>query len=72
MTDATKLEATNDHFEEHEIATEAYRLWQADGSPLWGRPEDHWMRALALLKDRRAKGSEDAPVAEPAATTESL
>ncbi|MBZ9936980.1 DUF2934 domain-containing protein [Mesorhizobium sp. BR1-1-16] len=39
-------------FSDSEIAAEAYRLWQADGSPVWGHPQDHWFRAIESLRAR--------------------
>ncbi|MCX5480755.1 DUF2934 domain-containing protein [Kaistia geumhonensis] len=46
-------------FEDHEIAAEAYGLWQADGSPLWGHPVDHWLRAIDNLRRRAATGASE-------------
>ncbi len=49
-------------FDDRDIAAEAYGLWQADGSPLWGHPLDHWLRAIDNLR-RRATAA--APVSPP-------
>jgi len=41
-------------FDDQAIAAEAYGLWQAEGSPLWGHPVDHWLRAIDNLRRRAA------------------
>ena len=46
-------------FDDREIAAEAYGLWQAEGSPLWGHPVDHWLRAIDNLRRRAAAGEGD-------------
>ena len=43
-------------FTDQEIADEAYRIWQADGSPIWSHATDHWLRAIENL---RRRGEED-------------
>lgn len=58
-------------FDDRDIAAEAYGLWQADGSPLWGHPLDHWLRAIDNLRRRATapKGEDDdASGDEPAAS----
>ena len=49
-------------FDDQQIAEEAYRMWRADGSPLWSHPNDHWFRAIDRL---RARAAEAAPNAAP-------
>jgi hypothetical protein len=49
-------------FDDRDIAAEAYGLWQADGSPLWGHPVDHWLRAVDNLRARAAAAP---PVSPP-------
>lgn len=41
-------------FSEDEIAREAYRLWEAEGRPLWSHAYDHWFRAVESLRRQRS------------------
>lgn len=41
-------------FAQEEIAEEAYRLWEADGRPVFGREDEHWFRAIESLRGRHA------------------
>ena len=43
-------------FSQDDIAAEAYRLWEADGRPDFGRAEEHWFRAIESLRGRHAAG----------------
>jgi hypothetical protein len=63
-------EFDNREFDEREIAAEAYGLWQADGSPLWGHPVDHWLRAVDNLRARAAAGAPVSPSDAAPATGE--
>jgi len=51
-------------FPQQEIAEEAYRLWEADGRPDSGRPEEHWFRAIESLRGRHAAGRRFGPGTE--------
>lgn len=57
-------EAESQQFDDQVIAAEAYGLWEAEGSPLWGHPVDHWLRAIDNLR-RRAAGAEVAVPGTP-------
>ncbi len=41
-------------FSEEEIRREAFRLWEADGRPLWSHGYDHWLRATENLRRQRS------------------
>lgn len=41
-------------FRDDEIAAEAYRIWEADGRPMFTNDHDHWFRAVENLRKQRS------------------
>lgn len=37
------------------IAAEAYRIWEAEGRPIWSNAYDHWLRAIEALRARQGE-----------------
>ncbi len=45
-------------FSDEEIREEAFRLWEAEGRPLWSHGYDNWFRARENLRRQRSAGQD--------------
>ena len=56
-------------FRDEDIAAEAYRLWEAEGRPMFTRDHDHWFRAVENLRRQRS-AERDFGISLPVAGTD--
>ena len=46
-------ESAMSEFSDEDIRREAFRIWEADGRPLWSHGYDNWFRATENLRRER-------------------
>ncbi|BCP53856.1 hypothetical protein K32_24730 [Kaistia sp. 32K] len=53
-------------FSEAAIHSEAQRIWEASGRPIWSHPLDHWATAVGNLAKSPSDGAQLQPSADMA------